>query len=683
MARNTGALSPRMRVRIYLILIVIVAILGGFFVYPPLFDKPIDFINAKLGIKLGHFWNRPFTEGLDLQGGSQLIYEADVSKVPAGDRNDSLAGVRDVIERRVNAFGVAEPLVQTTKSGDKYRVVVELAGIKDVNQAIQMIGETPLLEFKEQAAPQTTLTAVQKADLEKFNADAKKKAQDILSQVLKAPATFSDVARQKSEDTATSSAGGDLGFIKDGGTHSEFLTPVKQVGVGEIYYKIFENSEGYNVLKRGENKSETEVKAAHVLICFKGATSCTSDLSKEDALKKIQDLKAQATPQNFASLVKANSTEPGADQSAGELGWFSKGMMVKAFEDVVFAQKVGTISDVVETEFGYHLIYKEAERQTPTYQVFRILIKKETESDILPKDQFAYTGLTGKDLKKAAVQINPETNEPEVTLEFTDAGAKLFSEITGRNVGKIVAIYLDGQAISTPTVNSQITGGKAVISGKFNLDEAKILARRLNAGALPVPINLVSQSTVGASLGQQFVGKGLNAALLAFLLIALFMIFYYRLPGLLSVVALIIYTIINLAIYKLVPVTMTLSGIAGFVLSVGMAVDANVLIFERLKEELGQGKPLASATEEAFRRAWPSIRDGNYTTLLSCFFLYWFGTSIIKGFALTLFIGVILSMLSAITITKTFMRTVNGWGFTNRLNWLFLRQKNKNLEQRT
>jgi preprotein translocase subunit SecD len=192
-----------------------------------------------------------------------------------------------------------------------------------------------------------------------------------------------------------------------------------------------------------------------------------------------------------------------------------------------------------------------------------------------------------------------------------------------------------------------------------------------------VPISLISQSTIGASLGQAFISKSLSAALLAFLLIALFMILYYRLPGLLAVFALIVYAILNLTIFKLIPVTLTLAGIAGFVLSVGMAVDANVLIFERLKEELGLDKPLSPATDQAFKRAWTSIRDSNVTTMISCFFLYWFGTSVIKGFALTLFIGVITSLLSAITITRTFMLIVNGWGPVERHGWLFLRKKPK------
>ncbi|OGY42283.1 MAG: protein-export membrane protein SecD, partial [Candidatus Buchananbacteria bacterium RBG_13_36_9] len=368
-------------------------------------------------------------------------------------------------------------------------------------------------------------------------------------------------------------------------------------------------------------------------------------------------------------------------QSGGDLPFFSKGQMVKEFEDAVFSMETGTISDVVETQFGYHLIYKTDQKEIPIYQAYRILIKNKKETDYLPQDQFVYTGLTGKHLKRADLTFNQNTGESQVSLEFNDEGAKLFGEITARNVNKIVAIYLDGSPISTPRVQEKISEGKAVITGKFTLEEAKLLVRRLNAGALPVPINLISQQTVGASLGQEFVDLSLQAALLAFILITIFMIVYYRLPGLLSILALIIYVIINIDIYKLIPVTLTLSGIAGFVLSVGMAVDANVLIFERLKEELGLGKPLGSASEEGFKRAWTSIRDGNLTTLISCVFLYWFGSSIIRGFALTLFIGVCLSMLSALLITRTLMNWTNGWGWVNKLNWLFLRQKIKTNEE--
>jgi protein-export membrane protein SecD len=432
---------------------------------------------------------------------------------------------------------------------------------------------------------------------------------------------------------------------------------------------LIETDADINIIKLAGTQDSKEVKANHLLICWDGAQSCTSDLSKEDAKKKIDELKTQATKENFVELVKANSTEPGASESGGDLGWFSKGMMVKPFEDATFAIKVGEISDVIETDFGYHLIYKTDERAVPEYRVSRILFDKKTKEEILPPaDEWKYTGLTGKQLTRAQVQFDPNTNAPEVGLEFNDEGKKLFGEITERNVGKNVAIFLDSQPISIPRVQEPIKEGKAVISGSFTIPEAKLLAQRLNAGALPVPINLISQETVGAALGQESVTKSLMAGLIGFLAVVIFMILYYRLPGLLSAIALIFYAAIVLAVFKLIPVTLTLAGIAGFVLSVGMAVDANVLIFERMKEELKWGKPLGSAIDEGFKRAWPSIRDGNFTTLISCFVLFWFSTSMIKGFALTLSVGVILSMLSALIVTKTFLKLIAPWFHGT---WLF------------
>ncbi|MCX6743549.1 MAG: peptidylprolyl isomerase, partial [Candidatus Parcubacteria bacterium] len=490
MAQKSRAIGQRTKIRIYLLIIIIIAILGGFLDYPKAFDIPIDAINSKLGTQIPHFYNKPFHLGLDLQGGTQLVYQADMSKVPGKDQGDAVEGVRDVIERRVNAFGVAEPLVQTTKEGSNYRVIVELAGIKDVQQAIKMIGETPLLEFKEKVEGPGTLTAEQKAEMEKYNKDAKAKADSIFDEVQNSPDQFAQIAKEKSEDTATKDNGGDIGYIEDGGAHSEFFKAITEIGKGEIYSQVVENSEGYNIIKRGETKEELKVKANHILICFKGAQSCDKDTSKEDAKKKIEELKAKATPENFVQLVKENSTEPGADQSGGDLGFFSKGQMVKAFEDAVFAMKTGEISDVVETQFGYHLILKTDEKTVPTYQVYRILVKKKLETDYLPPDGYKYTGLSGKDLKNAQVNFNPNTNEPEVSLEFNDQGKQLFADITARNVGKVVGIFLDGEAISLPRVNEKISEGKAVISGKFTLEEAKTLVRRLNAGALPVPIEL-------------------------------------------------------------------------------------------------------------------------------------------------------------------------------------------------
>lgn len=441
----------------------------------------------------------PFSLGLDLQGGTHLVYQADVKNIPEKDRAGALEAARDVIERRVNAFGVSEPVVQVNQgAGGEYRIIAELAGIKDVAEAIKLIGETPILEFKEQGVPEA-----------------------------------------------------------------------KMIG-----------------------------------------TSTTAEI--------VQD-------------------------------W------------------------------------------------------KNTE-------------LTGKYLKRASIQFNPNDGSPEVTLEFNDEGAKMFEDITARNVGKPVAIFLDGYPISTPTVNEKITGGQANISGRFNVDEAKLLVKRLNSGALPVPISLISQKTVEASLGIKSINNSMKAGLIGLLLVSLFMIIYYRLPGLLSVLSLMVYGLTVLAIFKALPIwlalimvvvmvgfifytfnelklfngtlavlfivigvllffyaqqaiTLTLSGIAGFILSIGIAVDANILIFARTREELKLGKSVSQAVDSGFKRAWPSIRDGNVSTLITCLILMFFGTSSVKGFGTTLFIGISVSLFSAIVITHTLFVIILG-DWLEKRTWL-------------
>jgi protein-export membrane protein SecD len=270
------------------------------------------------------------------------------------------------------------------------------------------------------------------------------------------------------------------------------------------------------------------------------------------------------------------------------------------------------------------------------------------------------TQLSGKHLKRASVQFDPNTGEPTVLLAWNSEGDQLFGEITEKNVGRQFGIFLDGNLISAPTVQQKITGGTAIISGDFSLETAKTLARRLNAGALPVAISLMSQQTVDATLGSVSLQKSLFAGLIGFALVVIFMVLLYRLPGLLAALALAVYTCIALAIFKLLNVTMTLAGIAGFILSIGMAVDANVLIFERVKEELRAGRTISEALAEGFRRAWNSIRDSNVSSLITCGILIWFGTSTVRGFAITLAIGILVSMFSAITVTRNFLRAVIG-----------------------
>jgi len=448
------------RVYLFLIFIIILAFLAGNLVEP-------KYIKAIIP----QFWDIPFRLGLDLQGGTHLVYEADLSQLERQEYSSAMQGLRDIIERRVNLFGVTEPVVQTQAAGDSHRLVVELAGIKDPNQAIKMIGQTPFLEFREQ-------------------------------------------------------------------------------------------------------KTEEETK---------------------QILDKIKELEG------------------------------------KTFEE---------IEKIENWQIG------------------------------LQDPYFNPTFLTGQYLKKAELGFDENTGNPLISLQFNDEGAKIFEDLTSKNVGKILAIYIDGAPISTPVVQEKISGGKAQITGSFTINEAKELVRSLNAGALPVPIKLISQQTVGPTLGKISLEKSLQAGLLGFFVIIIFLIIFYRLPGFLASLSLGIYIAIILGLFKLIPITLTLAGIGGFILSIGMAVDANILIFSRMREELKEKQSFAVALEEGFRRSWSSIRDGNITTLIVALILFFLGTSFIKGFALTLSIGILVSMFSAMFITRIFLKLFIGTRF-EKWRWMW------------
>ncbi len=281
--------------------------------------------------------------------------------------------------------------------------------------------------------------------------------------------------------------------------------------------------------------------------------------------------------------------------------------------------------------------------------------------------------LTGAYFKPNAVVIfNSQTSRPEVSFELTDEGAELFQQVTTRLVQKPLGIFLDDQLISAPTVQS-VLSNRGVITG-MELQPAQTLAIQLNAGALPVPVKIIKERNVDATLGGDSVRKSIAAGAIGMVVVLLFMVLYYRLPGVLACVALMGYALFTLAIFKLLPVTMTLAGIAAFILSIGMAVDANILIFERMKEEIRAGRTLSSAIEAGFDRAWPSIRDSNVSTLITCTILYWFGNtfgaSLVMGFALTLALGVAISMFSAITVTRTYLRIFLGRRSAQQ-RWLF------------
>lgn len=675
-SKNTAGVS-RVSIKRRIALLAILFVAAGSLSYPGPANWLIDQTNSALRTNFGHI-DKPFILGLDLQGGTRLEYEADVSRLDPGKQAAALDGVKDVIERRVNSMGVSEPLVQVTRSGDDWRVAAELAGVKDINQAIKMIGETPILEFKEiNEDPARELTDEERALLEESEKTARIKAEAFLAEAKQQPDQFQDMVRASADNLPLKEQGGDFGFIKDNVLYAEVYSEAVNVQPGTVLDKVFSLPMGEVVVKVEEKKeSGQEVKARHILIQYAGASQASADVTrtKEQALEEIKRIKEETAGADFADLAKKYSEEPGAGESGGDLGWFDKGVMVEEFENAVFAMSKGEVSEPVETVFGYHLIYKEDERSVEDARVSVAIFNKTQESDILPpQDDWKNTDLTGKQLASAILDFDPNSGSPLVSLQFDDEGAELFANITKRNVGKPVAIFLDGEPISVPTVQSEILGGKAVITGNFTVTEAKLLAQRLQAGALPVPITLIAQQSVGPMLGADSIKASLVAGMWGLILVTIFMVLVYRLPGLISVLALIVYGALSFAIFKSLPVTLTLSGIAGFILSVGMAVDANVLIFERLKEELKSGKSYTLAMEEAFRRAWPSIRDGNLTTIIACVALYWFTSSVIKGFALTLGIGVVISMFSAIVVTRNLMRFVITPNLASKIGWLLLK----------
>ncbi len=526
-------MSGLTKTRLGFLLIIVLAIFAALIAFP----------NIPGWVPGNQFFNKFKPNlGLDLQGGAHLVYQADFSNIKASDRSSALEGVRDVIERRVNTFGVAEPVIQTSGTD---RIIVELAGVFDVKDAISRIGDTPLLEFKE-SDPNSAQT---QGDATTLDAQAKQSAEETLKKVL---------------------SGEDIG-----------------------------------------------------------------------------------------TLASQLSQDPGSKANNGIVDFYKQDQLDPAYSDVIFNKiKNGQVyNQVVESQFGYHIVKKVEERgsgDTREVKSQHILFLKQSAVQN-PNGDWLNTELSGKDLKKSNVTFDNTTGQAQVSLEFSDIGSKLFADITERNVGKPVAIFLDGEIITAPKVDEKITQGSAVISGNFSLTEAKQLSQRLNAGALPVPIKLISQQTVGATLGQESLNKSLLAGLYGLIALTIFMILVYRFLGIVATFTLGIYGVLILSFFQIFGITLTLSGITGFIMSFGMAVDANVLIFERTKEEIKDGKNLTFAVKEGFKRSWPSIRDSNVSTLITCVILIYLGSSMIKGFAVTLGIGVLISMFSAITISRIFL----------------------------
>jgi len=653
-------------VRVLAVFFLVVTVLAYGYDFPVFWNQTMDRAHLPSVFKMDE---QAFRLGLDLQGGTHLIYEADMKQIPEAQKDEALEGVRDVIERRVNAFGVSEPVVQTTSTNGAYRVIVELAGVLDVSEAISQIGETPVLEFKEPGQQlDRALTDAEKKQLVETNSAEKKSAEAVLSRALKGE-NFLALLTEKSIEPEGETRGVLKGLsATSGGT--EFIDAIKasKLKKGQIHRKVVQTSQGLNIFRLDDQRMAKEMNLSHILVCFAGKTGCQSDRNEMDANIKIQDLLTKVTPDNFAQIAKENSDDPSVSTNEGNLGWSTGDNFVAAFKLGAAALEKGGISKVaVETEYGYHILYKSDERDAPVYDVTRILMPYSDEFDIVPPSSpWVNTELSGKHLEKASVQFDPNTQAPHVSLQFNAEGGDLFGKLTASHVGQPIAIFLDGEAISTPTVQTAIYGGQAVITGDFSLDEAKLLAQRLNAGALPVPVELLSQQRIGPTLGAVSLQQSVMAALYGFLFIAIFMIAMYRFPGLVAVIALFLFAALNLALYRIFGVTITLAGIAGFVLSLGIAVDANVLIIERLKEEINAGRGYVSALDEAFKRAWTAIRDGNTTTLIAAAVLYWFSSSFIRGFALTLSIGVLLSMFTAITVSRVYLMALLHWKWLHK-----------------
>ncbi len=635
----------------------------GLFVYdfPGVWNQVVDRLAIPQMVKLPE---RPFRLGLDLQGGTHLIYEADMKQIPETQKGEALEGVRDVIERRVNAFGVSEPIVQTTSTGGTYRVIVELAGVLNVSDAIAQIGETPVLEFKKQGQQlERDLTAEEKADLSARNLAERKQADAVLARALQGE-DFDALLAENTIEPQNEQRGILKGVTADE-AGSPFVDSIKtsRLKKGQVNRTIVETSDGFNILRLDDQKIEKEMKLSHILICFEGKTGCENPISDLDASLQIQTILKEVTPENFAQIAKEKSNDPSAVTNGGDLGWAMGSRYVDAFRLAAAALVKGEITTTsIETEFGYHIIYKSDERDAVTYDIKRIVLPRSNEFDILPPSSpWVNTELSGKHLQSATVQFDPNTNAPLVSIQFDKEGGDLFGALTTSLVGQPIGIFLDGQVISAPVVQTAIYGGQAVITGNFTIEESKLLAQRLNAGALPVPVNLLSQQRIGPTLGIVSLQQSVTAALYGFLFVAIYMVVVYRFAGFIAVIALFFFASLNLAMYRLFDVTITLAGIAGFVLSLGIAVDANVLIIERFKEELSAGRGYLSALDEAFRRAWNAIRDGNLTTLIAAVVLYWFSSSFIRGFALTLSIGVLLSMFSAITVARVYSMSLLQW----------------------
>jgi preprotein translocase SecF subunit/protein-export membrane protein SecD len=680
--------------------------------------------------------------GLDLQGGSQLDYKIDLRKVPEEDKKVVVEGILNVITKRVNGLGVSEPNIYTSDVGDEKHLIVELAGIKDLNEAKAIVGKTIQLEFKEEKS------AAEMEDNEEIVAQMKAKAESLLArakagedlrvigqeeaQANPSKVFFQETTEFQYKDEVPSEIA-DILFSLEAGQTVENVIPIEGATTVDeegnyipllTGFLIVETTEKQDTERITENPASVDV--SHILIAYEGAERAADiTRTKDEAKARAEEVLGKLGEEgaDFAELAKEYSDDAVSKEDGGKLPSpvveGEAGYVVEFSSAALALKEVGQISSIVESPFGFHIIraesIKEGSSETETEpQVKYISIYFSSQPD-----PWKATGLSGQHFVHADVQFNQNTFQPYVSIQFNDEGAKIFEELTRKNLGKQIAIFVGGQAVSAPTVQTVISGGQAQITGNFTIDTANELARDLNTGAIPAPIVLAGQYTIGATLGQEALQSSLYAGAFGLILLALYMILYYRLPGFLATVALAIYSIILLflikislhigvalgiatlifiyLVYKILnnkesgaektvsgviacfllfflsfllqtPIVLTLAGVAGIILSIGMAVDANILIFERIKEEVRDGRSLSAAIEVGFDRAWSSIRDSNFSSLITCGILFYFGSSIIQGFAFNLAAGILVSMVTAITITRLFLNLLANTRFADRIS---------------
>lgn len=489
---------------------------------------------------------------------------------------------------------------------------------------------------------------------------------------------------------------------------------IRSMQPGDLQAVTMDDGGSRVIFLRSYLPGREEVDSSHILIAYAGATQAkeTVKRTKAEALELVTRIKGEIDGgKSFEGLARTYSDGESA-ALGGKIDPVSRGSMIPEYEQVAFAQTPGKVSAPVETQFGYHLIRTDSTPRTtseiasfdelilandPDGSRAATLLSSLQRGEVRSTEEVAYirsiffslvptgwkdTPLDGKHFRSATVTLDPVTNIPVVQILFDEEGATLFQELTKRNVGKRLAIFVGGDLISAPTVQGEIAGGSAVITGSTNFDEARLLAQDLNTGAIPAPIFLSGQRTVEATLGADALRTSMQAAAVGIVLLMIYMLLVYRMLGVLANISLALYALLYFVMMKLPLflfsgqyVVLTLAGMAGIILSTGMAVDANVLIFERMKEELKRGRTFSLALETGFEKAWPSIRDGNVSTLITCAILFTIGTSIVRGFAITLGLGVFLSLFTAITVTKWLARGIAATSMAERTELFGVKRK--------